>query len=83
MALPADKESANQPDAAGDLLRPAEAGPTASLFPTGLLCLLFAASGCAALIYEIVWFQMLQLVIGSTAVSLGVILGSFMGGMCL
>ena len=30
------------------------------------LLLLFAASGCAALIYEIVWFQMLGLVIGSS-----------------
>jgi spermidine synthase len=44
---------------------------------------LFAGSGCAALIYEIVWFQMLQLVIGSSAVSLGVLLGTYMGGMCL
>ncbi len=41
----------------------------------------FAASGCAALIYEIVWFQMLQMVIGSTAVSLAVLLGTYMGGM--
>lgn len=48
-----------------------------------LLLLLFVGSGCAALIYEIVWFQLLQLVIGSTAVSLGVLLGTFMGGMCL
>src|SRR5438105_7370083 len=48
-----------------------------------LLLLLFAGSGCSALIYEIVWLQLLQLVIGSTAVSLGVLLGSFMGGMCL
>ena len=48
-----------------------------------LLLPLFAASGCAALIYEIVWFQMLQLVIGSSAVSLAVLLGTFMGGMCL
>jgi spermidine synthase len=47
------------------------------------LILLFVGSGCAALIYEIVWFQMLQLVIGSSAVSLAVILGTFMGGMCL
>src|SRR5213083_2715390 len=44
---------------------------------------LFVASGCAALMYEIVWFQLLQLVIGSSAVSLGVLLGTFMGGMCL
>jgi spermidine synthase len=48
-----------------------------------LLILLFVGSGCAALIYEIVWFQMLQLVIGSSAVSLGALLGTFMGGMCL
>src|ERR1051326_7749087 len=47
------------------------------------LSLLFGASGCAALMYEIIWFQMLQLVIGSTAVSLAVLLMSFMGGMCL
>jgi spermidine synthase len=48
-----------------------------------LLFLLFVGSGCAALIYEIVWLQLLQLVIGLTAVSLGVLLGTFMGGMCL
>src|SRR5436190_2431831 len=47
------------------------------------LLVLFVGSGCAALIYEIVWFQMLQLVIGSSAVSLGVLLGTFMGGMCI
>jgi spermidine synthase len=47
------------------------------------LLLLFVGSGCAALIYEIVWFQMLELVIGSSAISLGILLGTFMGGMCL
>jgi len=47
------------------------------------LFLLFIGSGCAALIYEIVWFQLLQLVIGSSAISLGILLGTFMGGMCL
>jgi len=47
------------------------------------ILLLFVGSGCAALIYEVVWFQLLQLVIGSSAVSLGVLLGTFMGGMCL
>src|SRR5512142_1982443 len=48
-----------------------------------ILLILFAGSGCAALIYEIVWFQLLQLAIGSSAVSLGALLGTFMGGMCL
>ena len=48
-----------------------------------ILMLLFAGSGCSALIYEIVWFQLLQLAIGSTAVSLGVLLATFMGGLAL
>ena len=48
-----------------------------------VIMLLFVGSGCAALVYEIVWLQMLQLLVGSTAVSLGVLLGTFMGGMCL
>ena len=47
------------------------------------LLFLFVGSGCAALIYEIVWFQLLQLVIGSSSISLGILLGTFMGGMCL
>src|SRR6195256_6102906 len=48
-----------------------------------VLFLLFVGSGCAALIYEIVWFQLLQLVIGSSSISLGILLGTVMGGMCL
>src|SRR5262245_41395523 len=63
------------------LSRPATLTTARRFLP--LLLVLFAGSGCAALIYEIVWFQLLQLVIGSSAVSLGVLLGTFMGGMCL
>src|SRR2546426_7743997 len=47
------------------------------------MLLLSFGSGVAALIYEIVWFQLLELVIGSSAVSLGVLLATFMGGTCL
>jgi spermidine synthase len=47
------------------------------------IVILFIGSGCAALIYEIIWLQMLQLVVGLTSLSLGVLLGTFMGGMCL
>ncbi len=47
------------------------------------LLFLFFGSGCAALIYEIVWLQLLELVIGASGISLGVLLGAFMGGMCL
>lgn len=48
-----------------------------------LLLLLFVGSGAAALIYQVVWFQMLSLIIGSSAISLGVLLATFMGGMCV
>src|SRR6478752_3147848 len=60
---------------------PADLSAPRRLLP--LLLALFVGSGCSALIYEIVWFQLLQFVIGSSAVSLGVLLGTFMGGMCL
>ncbi|HEX9815283.1 MAG TPA: SAM-dependent methyltransferase, partial [Myxococcota bacterium] len=48
-----------------------------------LLLLFFVASGCAALIYEVVWFHLLRLVVGASAVSLAIVLTSYMGGMCL
>ena len=48
-----------------------------------LLLLFFVASGCAALIYEVVWFHLLRLVVGASAVSLAIVLTSYMGGMCV
>ncbi len=42
---------------------------------------LFCASGAAALIYQVVWFQQLSLAIGSSALSLGVLLATFMAGL--
>src|ERR1700748_3326856 len=62
-------------------LAPPDISTTRRFLP--LLLVLFFGSGCSALIYEIVWFQLLQLVIGSSAISLAVLLGTFMGGMCL
>src|SRR6201993_3925693 len=62
-------------------LVPTDVSTTRRFLP--VLLVLFVGSGCSALIYEIVWFQLLQLVIGSSAVSLAVLLGTFMGGMCL
>ncbi|HKU42156.1 MAG TPA: fused MFS/spermidine synthase [Polyangiales bacterium] len=44
---------------------------------------MFLASGCAALIYEVVWVHLLRLVIGASALSVGIVLASFMGGMFL
>ena len=63
------------------LKEPQKPGAARRFLP--VLLVLFAASGCSALIYEIVWYQLLQLVIGSTAVSLGVLLATFMGGLCI
>ena len=48
-----------------------------------VLQVLFVASGCAALIYEMVWFHLVQLVVGASAISVAVLLCSFMGGMAL
>jgi spermidine synthase len=65
----------------------AQATPATASFEAGrslpALLVLFIGSGAAALIYEVVWFQLLELVIGSTAVSLGVVLATYMGGLCI
>ena len=69
------------------MLNPSASSPATSdtpqdrLFP--LLLLLFIGSGTAALTYEIVWLQWLQLIVGSTSVSLAILLAIFMGGMCI
>jgi spermidine synthase len=62
---------------------PAGAGRSDASRFLPILLILFAGSGCAALIYEIVWYQMLQLAVGSTAVSMGFLLAAFMGGLGL
>src|SRR6516165_1950915 len=64
-----------------EVVSPEVSEGSSSVFPW--LLLLLAGSGCAALIYEIVWFQLLQLVIGSSAVSLGLLLAAYMGGLCM
>lgn len=44
---------------------------------------LFLGSGCAALIYEVIWFHLMRLVIGASSLSVGIVLATFMGGMLL
>jgi spermidine synthase len=66
--------NASRPAAAADA-RPAP-------FRSALL-LLFAGSGCAALLYEVIWFHLLRLAVGCSSISMAFLLGSFMGGMCL
>jgi len=51
--------------------------------PLYLLVFMFLTSGLAALIYEVVWFQLLELVIGSSAFSLAILLSVYMGGLFL
>ena len=65
----------------------ASESPDARESPAGLnaraalVLSLFFVSGAAGLIYEVVWLQLLQLSVGSSAVSLGILLGTFMGGI--
>ncbi len=47
------------------------------------LLILFFFSGCAALIYETVWFYLVQLVVGASSISVAVLLCAFMGGMAI
>jgi spermidine synthase len=66
---------------ASEVQQPARTSAGSPVLP--VLLLLFFGSGAAALIYQIVWFQLLSLIIGSSAISLGVLLATFMGGMCI
>ncbi|MYF69949.1 MAG: SAM-dependent methyltransferase [Proteobacteria bacterium] len=56
---------------------------TTTKLKTFWISLLFVGSGCAALIYEVVWFQLLRLTIGSSSLSVGITVATFMGGMCI
>jgi spermidine synthase len=67
----------------GTVPAPSSARPPGRLSVHDGLRLAFVASGCAALIYEVVWFHLLRLVIGASALSVGIVLASFMGGMFL
>ncbi|MBM3769726.1 MAG: methyltransferase [Acidimicrobiia bacterium] len=58
-------------------------GSSSSALHRGSVLLLFVGSGVAALVYEVVWFQMLQFVVGSSSVSMGMLLATFMGGSCI
>ena len=60
-----------------------EISPDPQARTTSALLGLFLGSGCAALIYELVWFHVLRLVIGSSSISIAALLVSFMGGMGL
>jgi spermidine synthase len=57
--------------------------PRAGSLIAAWLVVLFFGSGSAALVCELVWLQLLQLSLGSSAISVAVLLASFMGGMCL
>lgn len=50
-------------------------------YPT--LLVLFFAGGCAALIYEVVWFEMLRQVVGASSLSIAILLTGYMGGLFL
>src|SRR3989442_5210888 len=64
-----------------DIKRASYSAAPGKFYPV-VLCF-FVGSGLAALIYEIVWFQLLEFIIGSTAASLLVSFGAFIVGMFL
>ncbi len=64
-------------------ITPSEHAPVGLSRYLPFLLVLFVGSGCSALIYEVAWYQVLQLALGSTSVSLGILLATFMGGLCI
>lgn len=49
----------------------------------GLVYLMTFLSGCAALIYEILWTRQFTLVLGNTTASISTVVGAFMAGLAL
>ena len=47
------------------------------------LLLFFLGSGCSALIYEVIWYELLRQVVGASSISMAIVLTSFMGGLFL
>ena len=48
-----------------------------------VLLLFFLGSGCSALIYEVIWYELLRQVVGASSISMAIVLTSFMGGLFL
>src|SRR4051812_16996926 len=48
-----------------------------------LFVLLYAASGAAALVYEVTWTRLLTLQLGHTVAAASTVLAAFMGGLAL
>lgn len=48
-----------------------------------IVFLLFFASGCSGLVYEVVWMRLLTLVFGNTVYATAIVLAGFMGGMAI
>ena len=58
---------------------------TAHLIPSRrqVLVLLYAASGAAALVYEITWTRLLTLVLGHSVAAASTVLAALMGGLAV
>lgn len=51
--------------------------------PTGLILILFFASGALALVYQVAWSRLMTHVFGSTALAVGTVIAAFMAGMAI
>ncbi len=47
------------------------------------LLVLFFLSGCAGLLYEVVWVRMFSRIVGGTNYAIAIVLGAYMGGLAL
>lgn len=61
----------------------AETGAASSPWRTGVLAALFALSGCASLMDQVVWLRFLSLSFGNTTYAAATLLAVFLGGLAL
>jgi len=73
-----------RPSTPGSAIKPAAspASPSAAP-PRGLILAIFAASGACALIYQVLWIRLLNLVFGATSFAMALVLAAFMSGLGL
>lgn len=63
--------------------KPSEKAPPMTRIASALVCLVFALSGGAALIFEALFFRLIGLVVGNGVEAVAIVLSSFMLGLAL
>jgi spermidine synthase/tetratricopeptide (TPR) repeat protein len=83
MNEPGETDRPARPDAVAAPHPTPSATPSSTASAFTLLLFIFFLSGCASLVYQVVWTRRLFLTLGSTSLAIATILSAFMGGLAL